>query len=422
MHSDQPSEMTRYNWVLLFSLYITQFVAMGFFLIALVAIMREQGYSLESLSVIYLLGLFWVFKFLWAPAIDRWKLPGRGHFRSWLLLLQFLMVVVLLVIAQQPLDGSFTKLFLYCMLLAFLSATQDIAADGLSCSLLLPTERGVGNGVQSAGGLIGNMLGGGGVLILYPWLGWEGSLYLLAAGTSISLILLFFFREPDTRPVVQGVGNVFRYIQTFWKQPHYGGWLRLLLIFPAGIGLAYGLLTPLLVDVGWSMEQIGLVMNVIGSLVGVFASILVGWLLHRYTRRRVLLSSAIFQCAALLALLLPVLGYTDLLSVGLAIGLFYFAFTAVTTVLMTLMMDHASKATPSTDYAMQFGINALLSYLMAAASMLLAGWLGYGGVILFALILGLSGLLLSLRFQSSGADHASMTDFHPEKIQEGAYR
>jgi len=140
MHSDQPSEMTRYNWVLLFSLYITQFVAMGFFLIALVAIMREQGYSLESLSVIYLLGLFWVFKFLWAPAIDRWKLPGRGHFRSWLLLLQFLMVVVLLVIAQQPLDGSFTKLFLYCMLLAFLSATQDIAADGLSCSLLLPTE------------------------------------------------------------------------------------------------------------------------------------------------------------------------------------------------------------------------------------------------------------------------------------------
>jgi len=89
----------------------------------------------------------------------------------------------------------------------------------------------------------------------------------------------------------------------------------------------------------------------------VFASVLVGWLLHRYTQRRLLLSSAIFQCAALLALLLPVLGYTDLLSVGLAIGLFYFAFTAITTVLMTLMTNHAS-----------------------------------------------------------------MTDFHPEKIQEGAYR
>lgn len=221
--------------------------------------MREQGYSLESLSMIYLLGLFWVFKFLWAPIIDRWKLPGQGHFRSWLLLLQFLMVVVLLVISQQPLDGSFTQLFLYCMLLAFLSATQDIAADGLSCSLSLPTERGVGNGVQSAGGLIGNMLGGGGVLMLYPWLGWENSLYLLALGTSVSLLLLFFFREPDTRPVAQGVGNVFRYIHIFWKQPNYGGWLRLLLIFPAVIGLAYGLLAAWLWGWSWLDPAIALV-------------------------------------------------------------------------------------------------------------------------------------------------------------------
>lgn len=412
--------MTRYNWVLLFSLYITQYVAMGFFLIALVAIMREQGYSLESLSVIYLLGLFWVFKFLWAPVIDRWTLPGRGHFRSWLLLLQFLMVVVLLVISQQSLDGPFIQLFLYCLLLAFLSATQDIAADGLSCSLLLPTERGAGNGIQSAGGLIGNMLGGGGVLMLYPWLGWQGSLYLLAAGTSVSLILLLFFREPDTRPVVQGVGNIFRYIRTFWKQPGYGNWLVLLLIFPAGMGLAYGLLTPLLVDVGWRMEQIGLVMNVIGSLVGILASFLTGWLLHRYARRRVLLSSALFQCAALLFLLLPVFGHTDFLSVSLAIGLYYFAFTAMTTVLMTLMMDHASSATPSTDYAVQFGLNSLLSYSMAAVSMLLAAWLGYGGVIMLALLMGLSGLLLSLKFQSSGAGNALVSSLHTEEIKEGS--
>lgn len=402
MRSDPQSEMTRYNWVLLISLYVTQFLAMGFFLIALVAIMREQGYSLETLSLIYLLGLFWVLKFLWAPVIDRWTLPGQGHFRSWLLLLQFLMVVVLLVISRQSPQGSFTVLFLLCMLLAFLSATQDIATDGLACSLLLPAERGLGNGVQSAGGLIGNLLGGGGVLMLYPWLGWQGSLYLLAAGTGSSLLLLFFFREPDIRPVTQGVGNIFRHARVFWNQPNYRHWLKLLLIFPAGIGLAYGLLTPMLVDAGWRMEQIGLVMNVLGSLVGVLASIWIGWLLRHRGRRWVLLLSALIQCVALLAIFLLVFGYTDLVSVSVAVGLFYFTFSAVTTVLMTLMMDYASRTTPATDYAMQFSINSLLSYLMASSSMLLAAWLGYGWVLLLALLLSVSGLFLSLKFQVSG--------------------
>ena len=72
----------RSTWSLLFSLYATQYVGISFLLVALVAILRSQGMPLEKLSIVYSLGIFWVFKFLWAPLIDRffiasiWSLPN----------------------------------------------------------------------------------------------------------------------------------------------------------------------------------------------------------------------------------------------------------------------------------------------------------------------------------------------------------
>ena len=52
---------------------------------------------------------------------------------------------------------------------------RTLPSIGLACRLLSPDERGVGNGIQIAGGLLGNMLGGGAVLLAYPHLGWHGS-------------------------------------------------------------------------------------------------------------------------------------------------------------------------------------------------------------------------------------------------------
>lgn len=64
---------------LLFSLYTTQFLGLGFFIEAFIGILRQNGVSLENLGFIYMLGLFWVFRFLWAPFID--KISGKQQAR-----------------------------------------------------------------------------------------------------------------------------------------------------------------------------------------------------------------------------------------------------------------------------------------------------------------------------------------------------
>lgn len=150
-----PAGSRRGTYLLLGSLYITQYLGLGFFFTALVAILRQQGVPLEQLNTIYVLGLFWILKFLWAPLVDRVSFGRLGHYRGWLILMQSLLVVTLLVMGFFDLGSQLALILGFCMLAGLFSATQDIAADALSCCLLSPAERGVDNGFQIGGGASG---------------------------------------------------------------------------------------------------------------------------------------------------------------------------------------------------------------------------------------------------------------------------
>ena len=88
--------MTLRSWLLLSGLYTTQFLSLAFVVTAVPAILRQNGASLDEIAWIYLLGLMWAIKFLWAPVVDRYGCccgMFRGHYRSWLIVMQSLLVV-----------------------------------------------------------------------------------------------------------------------------------------------------------------------------------------------------------------------------------------------------------------------------------------------------------------------------------------
>jgi len=383
------------TWLLLGSLYITQFMGIGFFLIALVAILREQGAPLEQLSLIYLLGLVWVIKVLWAPWVDRIRFGALGHYRGWLLLMQSGMVLTLLVIGRFDAVTEFSTVFALSLLFTVLSATQDIAADGLACRLLATEQRGLGNGVQIAGGMVGNLIGGGLVLMLYPVLGWSGCMVLLALGIAIPWLQLVRFREPnlagrDGEAVV--TATLYAHFQRFWqvwRQPGGGRWLLLLMLYPIGISLAYALVTPLLVDVGWPLAWIGFVQNVVGSLLGMAAAAVTGWLIRRFGRRPLLLATALAQAVGILPLVAVALGHSDGLTAAVALGLLLMTYSPVAVVLATLMMDRTRHAHAGTDFTVQFSLYQFVGMAAGAGGLALAGMIGYPGAILAAVLAAL---------------------------------
>jgi MFS family permease len=384
------------TWMLLASLYMTQYLGLGFFWIALVAIMRRQGVTLERLGVIYLLALFWVLKFLWAPLVDRFGSARLGHYRGWLLLTQSGMVLSLVIIGCFDIATQFGAVFAGCVALAFLSSTQDIATDGLSCRLLSKKERGMGNGIQAAGGMLGNMLGGGAVLMAYPYLGWKGCMGILAAGTAISLVQVLCFHESHHAVDLSKEQALSRRFWRFWQIPGHKKWLLMLLIFPVGSALGYALITPILVDTGWPMARIGMLINMVGATLSVLAALLTGWLLRQRTRFSVMIGTAAAQVVGLLALVLMLTGPADNWRIFCAAGIYFLSRGALFALMSTLMMDRASLKSPATDFTLQYSVYSLVMFTAAVSSTALAGASGYLTVLAAACTVACLALFLSL--------------------------
>lgn len=383
--------MTPFRWILLSSLYVTQFLGIGFFFTALIAILRREGIPLEQLGVIYLLGFVWVVKVLWAPLVDRLQIRRLGHYRGWLIVTQIGMVIMLLVVGLFDPVLEFWTVLALCLVVTVLAATQDVAADGLACRLLSPANRSLGGGVQFGGGMAGNVIGGGGVLILYPMIGWMGCMIVLAAGVALPLALILWFREPVWQAAVGDDQShrrgraAFGQIWRFWQRPGHGRWMVMLMIYPLAIYMTYSLITPILVDAGWSLARIGLTLNVAGSAVTMLTAIATGWAIRRIERRNALIGVALLQGVGLLALLLPASGATEGLPLVFSLAALFTVFGTVAPVLVTLMMDRtAGSDSPGTDFTVQYSLYGLVGFASGALALPLATFVGYQGVIVLA--------------------------------------
>lgn len=394
--SDTPS---RAGWLLLGSLYTTQYLGLGFLVVALVAILREQGADLDQVGMVYMLGMVWPLKFLWAPLVDRLRFGRWGHYRVWLILMQGGLVLVTLAMGRFHVTEDFAIIYGLGLSLAVLSATQDIALDGLACRILSPRLRGWGNGLQVSGNLLGNMLGGGVVLLSYPLMGWEAAMALLAGVTAISFVQLLWYREPETAAEAGARANLFRSVGGLWRQAGGPRWLALVILLPMGSGLAYGVLTPILVDAGWSMDRIGFSVNVVGSLAGIAAAMAMAWLLHRRARRWSMVLAAMIQIPGLAILAMPLLGMAGDAAVTVAVVLYFLCYNPAATVLATVMMDRASARQPATDYTAQYSLNMLCAIGAMSVAATLAERVGYLPVVGLAVAVAALAALLSLGYR-----------------------
>jgi MFS transporter (putative signal transducer) len=98
---------------------------------ALPSVLRDRGLPLDQIGLTYLAVLPWVMKFLWAPAIERYRLPSIGPSRSRsIVLIGGLISSVCFVLAAIVGPASFVPLMAIFIVVAFAASTVDIACDG----------------------------------------------------------------------------------------------------------------------------------------------------------------------------------------------------------------------------------------------------------------------------------------------------
>jgi PAT family beta-lactamase induction signal transducer AmpG len=153
-------------------LYFAEGFPLGVFYEILPVHFRMQGIDLTEIGFLSLLGLTWSIKFLWAPAVDRY----RRH-RTWMLVVDLCMAAIMLMLAAYSDFGSW--MWFAIAFFTLLSATNDIAIDGYTVEFLDKGEYGLANGVRIGLYRVG-LLAAGALLWAQPLIGWSG-VYFCAA-------------------------------------------------------------------------------------------------------------------------------------------------------------------------------------------------------------------------------------------------
>ncbi len=396
---------------LLAGLYISQFLGVGFIMSAVPAILRSEGVGLDKIGWLYGLGLIWSIKFLWAPLIDRYGHRRLGHYRSWLLVTQPLLVICLAAAAFYEIPEQLSALAFIFAAIALVSATQDIAADALAVNLLTVKERGLGNTIQASGGMLGHMIGGGLVLIAYHWLGWSGSMAVLAIASALPLWQIIRHQEAPSPPKQDKDKPGFSDLVRLFRRPGMLQWVCLLAVFYTGISMAYALLNPMLVDLGWSLDKIGFTTNVLGSLVAITGSLLAGLSVHKLGRKSSMMFSCTITFTAILVLIPLAMGHNEPLFVYLGVAMVMLGSGSASTIIFTTVMDKSRAQSAATDFTAQIAISTLLAFIASGIGLGVAEQVGYLPILCCALTIVLLAMLMTVNYRGFGqAEQTSETD------------
>lgn len=203
-----PLTLTRSRWLRLTTLcvlYFAQGVPWGFVVIALVAVLSEQGATAaQTGGLIALSSLPWTFKLAWGPLIDSFGLPAYGRRRPWIVMAQLCMAATLLIgfsttdiTSESTLAALGGILFLHnCF-----ASLQDVATDALAIDILPEDECGRANGMMWASKLVGGSCGGVGIVFLMSSYGLPVAMQAMAGLMLVIMLLPLFVleREGDRR-------------------------------------------------------------------------------------------------------------------------------------------------------------------------------------------------------------------------------
>lgn len=396
----------RQRLALVAALYCTQNLSLGFYTYAFLTIAQSRGVGLGAIGAATGVGTVLVAKFLWAPLVDRFGSSRLGHYRGWLVITQSVIGLGVLSLALFDPGEQFGPMVAVFAVIFVAAGTQDIAADATATRLLKEGDRGIGNGIQSAGSCVAQVVGGGVVLLVHQAAGWQVAAIVLAALSLVALPFILAWREDDAtgpaavrpRVTLRSAFGVFARSEVRW-------WCLLLIpLYTAGSTVAYNLVRPILVDAGWDEGRIGLYVVIAGSGVGLVAGIAAGALISAVGRRRSLIALGVPQVLATAATIILAEGATSPGIVLAVVGLSTAAFTASAAIVYTIVMGLARPESAGTDFTWLTTVTNIAMVAAAGVGLSLAGQFGFTRVLIVATGLAVAGVLAVVLIAPTAAE------------------
>lgn len=383
--------------------------------------LKTEGISLKAIGLLAIIQLPYTWKFLWAPFLDRFALPGLGRRRGWMLLTQVGLLLAIGTLGGQsvqglvaPTDWNSVLLFvghpiaLLALTIAVFSATQDIALDAFRREILAEDELGLGNSVHVNAYRVAGLVPGSLSLIMADHLPWNQVFWITAAFMLPGMIMTLMVNEPKTNTTPRSLHDAV--VLPFREFIGRSGWQSALLIlafiflYKLGDSLCTALATPFYLDMGYSKSEIGLIAKNAGLWPAVAGGLLGGLWMVRLGINRALWLFGVVQVVSILGFAWlawlgqqSVIGADQRLSLALVIGFEAVGVGLGTAAFVAFIARNTNPAYTATQFALFTSLAALPRTLINASAGWLVETLGWFDFFLLCFLLAFPGMLLLLK-------------------------
>lgn len=269
--------------------------------------LREAGIDRSTIGYLSWVGLAYGFKWCWAPLVDRLPLPGLtpwlGRRRGWLLLSQLAIMAGLAGMAWADPRLALEPVVACALLVAFASATQDIALDAFRIESAAAERQGALAAAYQTGYRLAMIWAGAGVLWLaaraevagsagYQHAAWQTAYLVMAGSMGLGVLTVLLVPEP-AHPVLAPARDLRSWLRSalvepfadFLRRHRWQAALILALIAVYRISdVVMGIMAnPFYVDMGFTKDEVaavtkvyGVVMTLVGAFVGGALSLRLG--------------------------------------------------------------------------------------------------------------------------------------------------
>ncbi len=401
--------------------------------------LRDVGVDRTTIGFFAWIGITYSIKVFWSPVVDRLRLPGLtrhfGQRRSWMLLAQFGIVIGIINMAVLDPNLQITAMALFGLLVAFSSATQDVAIDAYRIEAVEPELQGAMAGMYQSGWRIAaSWVGGAGALYLAELVSWTVAYLTMALAMGVGILTVLFVREPAhlvTRATVMEEQRVVDYLERSAHIPdalrlptawfigavicpfveffhRNRRWALLILVFIAIYRISDIVLAnmayPFYIDMGFSKIEIANIGKIYGVLMTIVGATIGGVMVLRFGVMRLLLVGAIL--VALTNLLYAQLAIEGKSTTGLilVISADNFSGGLAGSAFIAYLSRLTNTAYTATQYALFSSLMTLAPKFLSGFSGVIVDTQGYVFFFVYASLLGIPAILLVLYLMRTVSD------------------
>jgi PAT family beta-lactamase induction signal transducer AmpG len=372
--------------------------------------MATAGVKRAAVGAIALVGTSYACKFVWAPIMDRVPPPlPLGRRRGWGITIQILLIGAILALGSSDPKHNLRLMAVFAVLVAFLSASQDIVIDAWRVESTTGDQLAPGAAMIQAGYRIGMLVSGAGCLLIAAYAGWFAAYATMAALVGAGAVVFLLAPEPKVPPKTSQAAEsgwhavrhalsraVIVPFRDFMQRPLWPVILIAIFGYKLGEAMAGVMSTPLYISLGFSLPEIAAASKVFGFFSIVAGVMLGGVVTTRYGIVRALILCGILQSAGNLFFVLQAVGGHHIGYLALCVTAENITGGMAGTALITYISSLCSPAftATATQYALLSSITLLGRTVVASSGGWLSEKMGWAWFFAMTSVVGLPALLL----------------------------